>query len=335
MKKSCLLFLIFLMIIPVAFADITLKPSQNVYNYGSKIKVSASLMPERDFDGLFRLSISCSNYKLGYFLTPVSLEKDSRTAVAVPELTALASMLGNCTLTGDLTTVENLATEEKESDAFEVTNHLDVLPVNSKITSLPDDTIQVVGVINGAFGNNVLKAPAKIELDNNTYSTEAVDGKFSYSIPLPRNIKSGKHLIKVTAADSRNNFGDAFFYLDITAIPSYIQTELSQNQIEPGTRVYITSSLYDQADDLINDSLGIELTSPKKNKVFTKIIQSNVKIDYEFSQYAEPGLYLLKSTYRNLVAESAINITAVRDVKIKYENESVVVENTGNIPFDD
>ena len=335
MKKIYLPFLIIFLIVPVVFADIAVQTDQPVYNLGNMIKASASVLRDKNFDGLFKLSISCGGYKLSYFLTPISLEGNARTAVNVPDLQATSQMLGNCSIIGDLTTNENLLIEEKESNWFRITNELKILPVNSRITSSPSDTIQIAAVVNEAFGNNVLKAPAKIELDNNTYSTEAVDGKFSYSIPLPRNIKSGKHLIKVTAADSRNNFGDAFFYLDITAIPSYIQTELSQNQIEPGTRAYITSSLYDQADDLINDSLGIELTSPKKNKVFTKIIQSNVKIDYEFSQFAEPGLYLLKSTYRNLVAESAINITTVRDVKIKYENESVVVENTGNIPFDD
>ena len=228
MKKIYMTFLIIFLIVPVVFADIAVQTDQPVYNLGNRIKASASVLRDKNFDGLFKLAISCGGYKLSYFLTPISLEGNARTAVNVPDVQATSQMLGNCSIIGDLTTNENLLIEEKESNWFRITNELKILPVNSRITSSPSDTIQIAAVVNEAFGNNVLKAPAKIELDNNTYSTEAVDGKFSYSIPLPRNIKSGKHLIKVTAADSRNNFGDAFFLFG-----HYSYTELHPDGIEP------------------------------------------------------------------------------------------------------
>jgi len=325
----------FLLIVPIAFADIAIQTDQGIYNLGNKVKVSVSVLQANSFDGLFKMALSCGSYKLQYFLTPVSLEANFRTAVAVPEVTATSQMLGNCAVIADLATNEGLIAEEKSSNNFEVTDKLTVLPVKNTITALPEDIIQVTGVINEAFGNNVLKAAAKIRLDNLTYEIDALDGKFNLTLDIPKNIKSGKHTIEISASDSKNNLGSSSIGLDITAVPSYIKTEASSNNLLPGSKISIVSSLYDQADDLINASLDLELTHSRENKIFRKIVQSGEKIEYEFSQYAEPGLYILISSYKNLQYQNSINITTVREVRIKFENETVFVENIGNIPFED
>src|SRR3989344_4615678 len=331
--KKAVLFFVFLLLIPTAFADITIQTDQIIYNLGNKIKVSASAMQSDDFEGLFKLTVSCDDYRLQYFTTPISLEANSRTALQVPELTASSSMLGKCALIGDLTTNDNLPIEQRTSNPFEVTYNLVILPVNEKIISLPGEEIKIMGVVNEAHGNNVLKANVKVEIDDNSYPSEAIGGKFNLTITLSKNIKSGRHEIVITAADMKNNMGKTATELEITAIPSYIKTILDKDSIDPGSRIEIIPSLYDQADELINTTLELELVSPSKEKVFRKTMASNGKIDYEFSQYAEPGLYVLTTTFKNIAATSLINVSSVRNVKIKYENESVFVENTGNVPF--
>jgi len=335
MKKGVLLFLIALLALPSAFADITITTDQSIYNLGNKIRAFASVLQNNPFEGLFELTISCDNYKLQYFLTPISLEANFRTAVNVPELAATSSMFGNCVIAGNLVTNDNLVIEQKNSGNFGVTSQLAVLPVKSRITALPGDSILISGVVNEAFGNNVLKASAKIVLDNNSNSIEAVDGKFELNLELAKNIKSGKHTIDISAQDSRNNAGSSSIELDVTAVPTYVTLETSAAQLLPGSKIEITSSLYDQADDLINESLELSLDAPDNSNVFKKNAQSSEKISYEFSQYAAPGLYTLVSTYNNLVARTSINITSIREVKIKYGNETVLIENIGNIPFED
>ena len=333
--KKLILFLMIFLTVPIAFADIAITTDQDTYNLGNRIKASASILQNSNFEGLFKLTISCNNYKLQYFLTPVSLEANFRTAVNVPELAATESMLGSCAITGNLATNDNLIIEEKGSANFAVANQLIVLPVKSRVTAFPGDNIRVSGVLNEAFGNNVLKASTKIVLDNSTHVIDAADGRFDLDIELPKNIKSGKHIIDISAHDSKNNAGSSSIELDVTAIPSYVKTEASSSQLMPGSKIEIVSSLYDQADDLINTSLELSLDAPNSNNVFKKIVQSNEKIDYEFSQYAEPGNYILTGTHKNLATQTSINITTVREVRIHYENETVLVENTGNVPFED
>ncbi len=333
--KKLLPFLIVFFVMPIVFADITITTDQQIYNIGNKIKAYASVLPAGNFEGLFKLALSCENYKLEYFRNPISLEANFRTAIEVPDFTATSSMLGKCAITGDLFTNDNQVVEEKVSEGFTITDQLSVLPVNAQITALPGATILVAGIVNEAFGNNVLKASAEVTLDNNSYPVNAVDGKFNLTLQLSTHIKSGKHTIGIRASDPKSNSGASSIGLDITTIPAYVQVYLGSGQVSPGAVIGITSSLYDQADDLVNASLDLELTSPHGIKVFRKIVQSNEKIDYETSQYAQPGVYTLTSTYNNLFTQSYINITTVREVKVRYENETVFVENIGNVLFED
>ena len=335
MKKFHPLFLILLLLIPVAMAEITIQTDQNVYNLRDNIKVSASVLESGNFEGLFKLTLVCTNYRLQYITKPITLESNSRTAVSVDELPVTSSMLGNCTVTGTLTTTEGTIIEEQDSNYFGVTSLLTVLPVNAKITALPGDTIPVAAVVNEAYGNNVIKAPTKITLDNDMYPVDAIDGRLNFNIVVPKNIKSGLHPIEIDSYDLNGNAGSSSIELEITAVPSYIKIDISSDILAPGSKATVTSSIYDQADDLINDSLELEMVSPKNDKVFKKLVNSNEKLEYEFSQYAQPGVYKLMAAYKNLVSQGSITIGTVRDVQIKYENESVFLENTGNVPFVD
>lgn len=333
--KKVFLPIIMLLVLPAVFAEITIKPEQSVYNLGNRIKASISVVQPEGFEGLFRLALACGNYRLQYFLTPITLEANFMTAIDVPEVAATSQMLGECTITADLLTNDNLVLEEKVSNTLSVTDVLGMLPVRPSITALPGEPIRIVGVVNEAAGTNVLKATTQARLDEASYSMEATDGKFNFTIDIPKNIKSGKHSIELKSFDQKNNLGSSSIELFITAVPSYVKTEISSNSLLPGSKVEITPSIYDQADDLINASIDLEMTSPSGQKVFTKVVTSNEKLDYEFSQYGEPGIYSLDSSYKGLHDYDAINITSIREVKIKFENETVFIENIGNIPFVD
>jgi len=333
--KKILLFLIFLLVMPVAFADIAITTDQSIYNLGNRIRASASVLQDGDFEGLFKLRISCGGYELQYFTTPLQLEKDFRTAIDVPELTVSHEMIGKCVIAGSMETNSNQLIEERQSSNFEATDKLKVLPVNSAVTALPGETIIVAGVVNEAFGNNVPKASVSILFDGKSYDVDAADGNFEQDIKIPDKIKSGKHVIEISVADAKKNNGKEELELSVTPVPSYIKLEVGSASILPGSKVDITASLFDQADDVIDVSLDLDLNSPFNENIFKKTVRSSDKLSYEFSQYAEPGLYALKSTFKNLAAQASVNVSTVREVRIKYGNESVFVENIGNIPFID
>ncbi len=320
---------------PIVFADVTITTHQDIYNIGNNIRASASVVHDDEFEGLFKLTISCPRYQLPYFLTPVTLEADYRNAVNVPEVTSTSSMIGECNLIGELLTTENLVVEKEESKSFSVTDELNVTPSNSNISALPGETIKITGDVNEAFGNPASKAVIDAELDGEEFSFDVIDGKFDFSLLIPSNIKSGMHKIELIASDSNDNSGQASIDLDVIGTPKKINAEFSDDIILPGSKTEILVSLFDQADELIKRSVNLDLISPNGDKVFSKVAESNDKIIYEFSQYAEPGSYSLVSTYEDLLSQASIEVSSKEEVKIKYENESVIIENVGNIPFID
>ncbi|MEK6983390.1 MAG: hypothetical protein AABX33_02360 [Nanoarchaeota archaeon] len=335
MKKIPLSLILVLVFLPIVYADITLLASQNTYNLGNEIAASASALQDKNFEGLFKIALLCNNYKLEYFLTPISLDANFRTAISVPELIVTSAMLGDCLIKGEILTNDNLIIEQKESNSFNVTAKLNIVPAKSHLTSSPGAKIQLAGAVNGAFGNNVLKAVIIMELDNSSHNLDLVDGNYNVTIEIPKNIKSGIHPIWISATDTKGNSGTASVKLEIISVPTYVSLELKDKQVAPGSKTEILASLFDQHNDLINSSLDLELTSPEGDKIFKKRVQSGEKIVYEFSQYAEPGSYLLSSSYENLISKASLNITSIREVKIKYENETVFIENIGNVPFKD
>ena len=335
MKKVFLLFLLALALIPAAFADIALTTDQTSYNLGNKIKASATVEQSSEFEGFFRMTLSCGAYKMQYFMTPVTLEANFATALNVPELPATASMMGDCAITGELATNDNSIVEQKKSALFKVIDQLSIANFKDKITALPGENIDVTGFVKESFGNYELKASAKITLDDETYEAEVKDGKFTLPISLKKDIKSGMHTIEISILDAKNNLGSSSVELEVTAVPTSIKSELSGSQFLPGAKMEITPILLDQAGDVINVTLSLEFSDADENKVFTKEIQSNQKIEYELSQYAKPGEYTLTTFYKNLKDTSKINISVVREIKVNYDNELVKVENTGNIPFED
>ena len=113
MKRIILLFVLAFIVIPSALADISLTTDQPSYNLGNKIKASATVEQNAEFEGFFKMTLSCGTYKMQYFMTPVALEANFATALNVPELPATASMMGDCAITGELTTNDNSIVEQK------------------------------------------------------------------------------------------------------------------------------------------------------------------------------------------------------------------------------
>lgn len=319
----------------LATAELSIKTDQSIYNIGNSLKTFASVSYHENFEGLFGLTMQCKYTKLSYFLTPISLESNFMTAVNVPDLSASASMLGGCTILGELMTDKKLVIDRKESDSFNVTNSLMLIPLKNNMTALPGDTIRVLGVVEEAFGNSALKSSVNLKLEEKTFTAKTEDGRFNFTLDVPKNIKSGFHRIELTASDSRNNVGGHSVELDVIPSPNYIRLDSGSYETPPGYPVGFTASLYDQADDVFNTSISLELNSPSGKNIFRKTVNSNEKINYEFSQYAEPGDYVLQASYKKLSERIKIKITTVKEIRIRYDNETVLVENVGNVPYED
>ncbi len=335
MKKAFFVFFLGLLLIPFAVAEIKLHTDQPVYNIGNRIKAYGSVSHVDSFEGLFKLYIECGQYSLEYFRTPLPLESGFTTALTIPEIPAADNMLGSCNLKGELVTNENDIIQQGISEKFEITGTLKIFPINPEITSFPGEKIQMTAVVNEASGHNLIKGFGTISLDNESFEANIHDGSLKHYIQLSPTIESGNHVINIIASDEAGNKGNSSITLNIIAVPKHLQLIVSPESVDPGQYVNITATIYDQADDPINISLEVSLTNPKKNSLFKKPAKSTETFTYEFSQYSIPGRYEFVANYKDLNAVFGINLSTILDVQVRYRNESITIENIGNVPFED
>src|SRR3989338_7653869 len=143
-KRLFALQLLFLLIIPISLAEITLTlPEKDVYNLGEKISPSVSIKEDADYDGLFKMYISCGSYSLQYYRTLLNVISGSRTQVIVQEVqepTLSKAMIGECTLKSDFESIDESTIDSGQSKAFSVTDEVRIL-IDDKFEAKPGEKI--------------------------------------------------------------------------------------------------------------------------------------------------------------------------------------------------
>jgi len=143
MKKRAFI-IIFFLLLPAVFAGIDVQQNEDKYNLGDKISVSASVIEDVGVDGFFKAKIECTGYAMQYFVTPISLEKDFRTSVNIPDLTATKDMLGSCKVQAIIEESEG-AVDSGYTDDFEVENNLDISCESDE--AVPGEEVEVSCIV--------------------------------------------------------------------------------------------------------------------------------------------------------------------------------------------
>ena len=332
-KNYALALIILLISLPTAFSKIDITTNQNIYNVGNSISVMATLLREDTFDGLLRLDLVCDRHSFQFYLTPISLDKNYRTGIEVPAFKATAQMLGTCLIEGSILEGNSIIEATKSSN-FEVSQMLYIFSATETIEAMPSDSINFGGDIKDAFGNVPSGPVLTIDFDDAVYDAYIVNGGYSANIKIPATISTGKHTAKLTAFDMYNNNAEASVVVSVGAIPTTLKIELNKSIVAPGDYVTIFPKILDQHGDQLNRSVKMELNSPKK-KIFSKEVAGNAAYDYEASQYDEPGEYSLLGISSNLQDSATFEVLKKQEIHIAYENQSVIIENIGNVLYDE
>jgi len=131
MKKIALVAL-FLVILPLTYAEINVDVLLDYYNIGDVIGVSASVLPEADINGFIKFTLRCESTTVPYYLTPIDLQEGFRTQVEVPDLTAMDEMEGMCSIASELFAVDNKLVDGAVSKQFEVSDGLEIILVKEE-----------------------------------------------------------------------------------------------------------------------------------------------------------------------------------------------------------
>ncbi|MBL7054306.1 hypothetical protein ISS05_00945 [Candidatus Woesearchaeota archaeon] len=331
MKKGTLI-IIFFLILPVIAAEISIKQNNGNYNLGDKISVSASVIEDEDVTGFFKVSLECTNYAMQYFVTPISLEKNFRTNINVPDLTATKDMLGSCSIEADLEGNDGTVDVE-HTLGFRVKKELNVSCESSE--AIPGKDIKISCIAKKISLDPVQAGTANLNYDGNEFTTNVEDGIFDFDVFIKNDAPAGAKEITIQVDDNQGNYGNLIFNAYVEAIPTKLEIEVNKESFKPGETLEIKPVLYDHVHGLIDAEVNLEFTDIDDKQLISKDIQSGETASYVFNSFAIPGDYKVKAKSEGLTAERTIKIESLIKMKMTYANEKVLIKNIGNTFYDD
>tara|TARA_Y100000310_G_scaffold338992_1_gene430243 strand:+ start:9745 stop:11187 length:1443 start_codon:yes stop_codon:yes gene_type:complete len=331
--KKIVIPVLLLFLIPLSFANIDISTNKATYNLGDEILIEASAVKDTNFEGMISLRIICPNKAQQFFLRPISLEANYRTTIPAPELKVDKLMLGNCSIRSHLL-LNDKPVSGFDSDIFKITDQLTIIPSKQNITAYPDDIIQLNGIVEDSSGKLNENLDIFINFNQQLIDSKSIQGDFTSIINIPKTIQSGLHIINLSTRDTKLNQGHKLIELFINPTPSNIELSISTNNPNPGDKITITPTILDQHNDPLDISMFIELSTQDK-RIFKKQVTSNIPFDYEINQFDLAQSYSLRAFFENLQEFETFTVAEKREAFVEYRNESVYIENIGNVVYEE
>lgn len=213
-------------------------------------------------------------------------------------------------------------------DRFKVNVLLDKQQYN------PEDTIKIQGAVEKTVGTKIGSAEAKFILDENEYSTDVVNNKFEFELPLSSSIKSYNHDLRVTITDEFGNVGEKIIRVYVTPNEIKLDSGLDKEFFTPKEIITFKPRLYDQAADTIQESVLLKISDSKNKEVLQKEIPTNDEFNFKLNQFALPGTWSYELKSKKLNVRGSFTVDTIEDIQVLLQGQILKVKNIGNVDYD-
>lgn len=343
MKKTRLLLALListLFLFPLISAKIIISQQPGeVYNLGDVISIPVKIVASGTTLGSLNIDLICEEEKVNYKIGIPSLSSGEEYAIDVYiplTKTEIGELRGTCKVKIYLGGDSALTNEFRISDLILLKTDFQALEFN------PGENLLVEGqatkengkLVNGFIELSVVDGNILILDDTETIN----DGSFSINTSLPEGIKAGALLLKLNAyeIDSEGKITNKGFLnqnIRINQIPTSLEIVFESKEIEPGIPLRVKAVLYDQTGEKIPSTSTLII----KNRDDKIMEQTEIATDefFEFPiLYNEtPSKWKVISESNKLTRESFFTILEKESIDIRILNNTLIITNTGNVPY--
>lgn len=323
--------LIILVSSPVFAEIVIITGPKSLYNIGDSIDIKFSVSSSQGLEVISRVGVLCDNYNIEYFVTPVSLVPNKVSSLSAPKKAISGEMVGQCSINIDIekssTVIESIS-----SDAFTVTDKLDVEYETAKDRLLPGDTLKISGSVDSTLDD--LSAEGVAILNGEEYEVLFYKDTFSADIKLPENIKSHENKIRISVKDDLGNSALEEIPFTIIPVPSSIKVYVSEENVKPLDQVRFDVNVLDQAGALIDSMAKIVLKDSRKNILKETSLKTTDHLSFLFPQFQKPGDYYYLVNAEGLSESGIIIVEEFENLEISFSGEEIILWNLGNIKYD-
>jgi len=130
------------------------------------------------------------------------------------------------------------------------------------------------------------------------------------------------------------NVEEQVIQLTVEQTPTKIVQDLVSNVL-PGDEIEIKVTLFDQTNEIMNETLLLHIYDAPDNMVFQKEIKSGSSIKYEIPFGAIEGDFKVWTTYESMGKEDRFYVGLISKLKVTQEGALIRIENIGNALHDE
>jgi hypothetical protein len=171
------------------------------------------------------------------------------------------------------------------------------------------------------------------------FYSNVVDGKFTVNFTLSEEIASGNYRVTVLVEEEAENNrdyseGKTEATLNIQQVLTETEVALNDQNIDPGTVLSFIPLLKDQAGRTVSEEdVAVIIRDSQGNRIFEKIVESDKKINYDIPTDTPADYYEIEVSYEDITSVKKFFINEKAQVSFELQNETVVVTNIGNVPY--
>ncbi len=344
MKKEITALLLILFSVQILSATITIeKQPEGVYNLGNIIDIPLSFNYSKDISGILTVKLICSGSESEFYKNGLAVYNGKErkiTASLILDKDIIGNSIGNCYIQAQF------GEEKINSKTFIISNKIIILPKINVNSTDPGETILITGEASREDGEKVsgtFEVLLKQKTNKDTILSkkgEVIDGKFSTEISLPSELPSGMYKTEVTATEkdskgriTNQGLGEAEFF--VNQVPRNIELLLDKTDFLPSEEVKIKPIIHDQSGEPIISNITITVKNSEGKEVEKDYIETDKEYSFEIPEKEKPSEWKIEAKGMGLEQKIKINILPKKDFNIEIINDTLIVTNTGNIPFNE
>ncbi len=339
MKKEMILVFALLLFIPFISAAITTSEPLEVYNLADRIDVKIDGLVGTS-SGNFNINLVCGNSTTNLVKIPgSSFSSENSQKYEIPnggkildsddlEILDLSTILGSCQV------VASLGGDFASTSIFEITDNVIVTGSLNKTGYDPGEEI-IISI--SAIKANGQKLNGFVDGANATSFSRAIEnGVSTESFFVPETAEAGIYYIALNAYDvglsGVLNKGETVVSFGVNQIPQSLVLSLSDSEAVPGENFSIGVEVFDQSSEKMEGVVSVRVVSPFGEEDILSVTSGEFT-SVDFAPNSTVGLWEIVATFDEITETRDFEMTEVQRVDLRFEGPILVVENIGNVIY--
>ncbi len=332
--------LFILLIVPLTSADIIFNQQPgSIYNLGNIIPVSLTVKESADTIGTLYMDLICNGNEINFYKNTISIPSGgqwNRDESLVLSRSITGNSIGDCKIKA------YLGNDYALTNSFQISDSITVSTNISQTSFNPGDTVFLKGVATRADQNpangyaeiSLLDGNSTILSQNGTVN----NGYFSMNLSIPNDTASGSYLVNLKIYEKDflgtiTNHGSSDDNIYVNQVPTSLEIIFDNSRVMPGTDMSVKEVLYDQTGIKIN-STGFLTVKDNNNKIISQVqVSTDNFTNFSIASDQAPANWSVVAVSNRINSYSTFTILENENISTSIINNTVIITNNGNVPF--